>query len=75
MALMCLRIRTNPHEHSVLADAISTDISRTCRIIIHVYTLVNVYVDCWYLRVLSVLHRQEVVDIVANTVKKSMPYA
>ena len=31
-------------------------------------TLVNVYVDCWYLRVLPVLHRPEVVDIGVNTI-------
>ena len=29
----------------------------------------------WYLRVLPVLHRPEVVDIGDNTIKKNMPYA
>ena len=29
----------------------------------------------WYLRVLPVLHRPEVVDIGVNTKKKNMPYA
>ena len=30
---------------------------------------------CWYLRVLPVLHRPEVVDIGVNTIEKNMPYA
>ena len=30
---------------------------------------------CWYLRVLPVLHRPEVVDICVNTIYKNMPYA
>ena len=30
---------------------------------------------CWYLRVLPVLHRPEVVDIGVNTIYKNMPYA
>ena len=29
----------------------------------------------WYLRVLPVHHRPEVVDIGVNTIKKNMPYA
>ena len=29
----------------------------------------------WYLRVLPVLHRPEVVDIGVNTIYKNMPYA
>ena len=37
-------------------------------------TLVNVYVDLVYLRVLPVLHRPEVLDIGVNTIKKNMPY-
>ena len=30
---------------------------------------------CWYLCVLPVLHRPEVVDIGVNTIYKNMPYA
>ena len=30
---------------------------------------------CWYLRVLPVLHRPEVVDIGVNTIYINMPYA
>ena len=33
-------------------------------------TLVNVYVDWWYLHVLPVLHRPEAVDIGVNTISK-----
>ena len=29
----------------------------------------------WYLRVLPVLHRREVLDIDVNTIQKTMPYA
>ena len=31
-------------------------------------TLVNVYIICWYLRILPVLHRPDVVDIGVNTI-------
>ena len=30
---------------------------------------------CWYLRILPVLHRPDVIDIGVNTIKKNMPYA
>ena len=30
---------------------------------------------CWFLRVLPVLHKPEVVDIGVNTIYKNMPYA
>ena len=30
---------------------------------------------CWYLRILPVLHRPDVVDIGVNSRKKNMPYA
>ena len=39
------------------------------------FTLVNHTSIWWYLRVLPVLHRPEVVDIGVNTIKKNMPYA
>ena len=30
---------------------------------------------CWYLCVLPILHRPDVVDIGVNTIQKNMPYA
>ena len=44
-----------------------------------IFTLVNVYALCWYLRVLPVLHRADVVGIFIFVsliqYRKNMPYA
>ena len=63
-----------PYANHMKVEYIACNLGLLCSEISN-FTLVNVYVVCWYLRIVPVLHRPEVVDIGVKTIKKNMPYA